>query len=161
MWLSPVCNLPVFVFVMLWSTDYCTIHRFPRNPPRISIMSFPDALLLLITNNTWMLHPVRSQGIYGNMCLLCLRNCIFSVQRYSCNRCFVVNTARDHRLHSNTPLLWLHNIDGIHLLAADRHNRLLRRVLLHPKDLCCHQDRLEDSVTYYSRLWHVIVQHTL
>ena len=51
-------------------------------------------------------------------------------------------TAGDHRVHPYLVILRLHLPHGVHLLAAHRHHRLLRRLLLHPQDLQRHQDRL-------------------
>ena len=51
-------------------------------------------------------------------------------------------TAGDHRVHSDATLLWIHGTDDLHVLAADRHDWILRRLLLHPQDLRRYQDRL-------------------
>jgi len=51
-------------------------------------------------------------------------------------------SAGDHRVHSDTSLLWLHRADGLHLLARDRHDWILRCLLLHPQDLRGYQDWL-------------------
>jgi len=56
-------------------------------------------------------------------------------------------TAGDHGVHSHIAVLRLHRADGVHILAADRHDWILLCVLVHPQDLRRHQDRLMEIVS--------------
>ena len=72
---------------------------------------------------------------------------------HHCELC-VCLLAGDHRIHSNTAVLWLHHADGLHFLAADWNHRLLCSLHLHQENLQCHQDWLTRSTR---SLHHLVI----
>lgn len=52
----------------------------------------------------------------------------------------LLHQARDYRVHSDTVVHWLYGDYGADVLAVDRYNWILCRVLFHTKDLQCSED---------------------
>lgn len=53
----------------------------------------------------------------------------------------------NHRACADPHVLRLHRVDGPHILVTDRHDRFLRCVRLHQKDIRGRQDRLVKIIT--------------
>lgn len=81
---------------------------------------------------------------------------------------FIILSAGDHRVHSNSPLFWLHTADVIHFLDPDWHHWILCGILFHSTDLCSYQDWLSQMLGLKRRkkkelfrLWELIINKIL